>query len=270
MAASLAGDPADLPRRSRKLIDSTDHDGSIDIEAGEYVIGTLDAEQRAAFLARLRQDAAARQAVAAWERRLAGLAMQTDPVFPSPELYARIEQAIRSNSSKPVPFRVIEGGNRAGRGPGTVTDYRKSRDRWRVGALVGCAVAAVLGFVVVRPPPATSGSKPDSTTFIAAVNRGGDKPALIIRVDLKTRQVLVRPVAAQMPAGRSLELWYLDGTSAPRSMGVLIDAPSTLAMPQGATPSDGMTFAVSLEPMGGSKTGRPTGPVVYSGQLLED
>ncbi len=251
------------------MIGTGDPDDGTDLEAGEYVLGTLDADERAAFVARLRQDDTACRAVAEWERRLAGLAMQSEPVSPSPELYSRIERAIRSTGSRPLPFRVIEGGNRAGRGASTSLDYRKSRDRWRVGALMSCGLAAVLAFVAVRDPSASSGSSPHGT-FVAAVNRGGDKPALIVKVDLKTRQVLVRPIAAETPAGRSLELWYLGGTSAPLSMGVLKNTPATLVMPQDASTTGEMTFAVSLEPAGGSKTGRPTGPVVYSGQLVED
>ncbi len=31
----------------------------------------------------------------------------------------------------------------------------------------------------------------------------------------------------------------------------------------------GATYAVSLEPEGGSPTGTPTGPVLYSGKLVE-
>jgi len=113
--------------------------------------------------------------------------------------------------------------------------------------------------------------RPDARdTFIAAVNRGGDKPALIVRVDLKTRRVLVRPVAAEAPAGHSLELWYIDKGEAPRSMGLVQDTPTTATMPQAPGPAGAVTFAVSVEPLGGSKTGGPTGPVVYSGELIKE
>jgi len=33
-------------------------------------------------------------------------------------------------------------------------------------------------------------------------------------------------------------------------------------------PNGDVTLAVSVEPTGGSPTGQPTGPVVYSGKLL--
>ena len=36
-----------------------------------------------------------------------------------------------------------------------------------------------------------------------------------------------------------------------------------------AQPGAGL-FAVSVEPPGGSPTGKPTGPVIYSGTLIKD
>ena len=35
-------------------------------------------------------------------------------------------------------------------------------------------------------------------------------------------------------------------------------------------PAEGATLAVSVEPKGGSPTGAPTGPVVYSGRLVRE
>ena len=42
-----------------------------------------------------------------------------------------------------------------------------------------------------------------------------------------------------------------------------------MTIPDGAT-ATGATFAVSVEPPGGSTTGGPTGPVVYSGKLVRE
>ncbi len=44
--------------------------------------------------------------------------------------------------------------------------------------------------------------------------------------------------------------------------------PATLTAYDPETISDA-TFAVSLEPEGGSPTGQPTGPVLFSGKLVE-
>jgi anti-sigma-K factor RskA len=42
---------------------------------------------------------------------------------------------------------------------------------------------------------------------------------------------------------------------------------TSTSLPSGGV-SEGAVLAVSLEPHGGSPTGQPTGPVVYSGKLI--
>jgi len=101
------------------------------------------------------------------------------------------------------------------------------------------------------------------------VNRGGDQPALVIRVDLASGNVYVRPLAAEAPSGKSLELWYINAGKAPKSMGVVGADAIKIPLPAGLSPEKA-TFAVTVEPPGGSPTGDPTGPVVYSGQLIKE
>ncbi len=240
-----------------------DDAGGLDEIAAEYVIGTLDAAERTEFAARLSTDEAVRRAVAAWERRLAPLGRSVGEVQPPAELWMRVERALGDNRARRL--RVVEGGGARI----DAAQVLRSRDRWRLLALSAAGIAAALAaFVVVRaidlPRPLET-----AATYVAAVNRGGDKPALIVTVDLKTRQVLVRPVAAQTPAGHSLQLWYIGGGRAPRSMGLVSDAVEKVAIPSGASADGDATFAVSIEPQGGSTTGGPSGAVLYSGQLVK-
>ena len=234
-----------------------------DVAAAEYVLGTLDAAERSAFAARLLHDADARRAVAEWERRFAGLEEMLQPVQPSPDAWARLEALVMPPTSRATPFRVVEGGFPAG------STLKVSRDRWRAAAVAFGSLAAALVLVVLQRAIVPPSHESDAGSYLAAVNRGGDKPALLIRVDLKTRQVFVRPVAAETPTGHSLELWYIGDDKAPRSMGLVDKAPSTLTIPQTSNATSA-SFAVSVEPLGGSKTSGPTGPVVYAGQLIKD
>lgn len=237
----------------------------LDLVAGEYVLGTLDARERETFAERIKRDDAARRAVIAWDARLAGLGGRVDAIAPPPDVWSRIERSLAGAGGATMhPFKVIPGG---GQGADT-TAIRRSRNRWRTGALLSGALAAAL--LVALAGQVWRGLLPasDGNTYVAAVNRGGDKPALIVRVDLKTGQVLVRPVSAAAPAGKSLELWYIGSDKTPRSMGLVDKDVSKLHLP-GAAANDA-TFAVSVEPTGGSKTGAPTGPVVYAGQLVKE
>ena len=236
----------------------------LDLTAAEYVIGTLDAAERAAFAERLRRDAGAYAAFAAWEARLLGLGDYLPAVAPPSDLWARIDQAIEAASGA-QRFRVIDGGGIAA----PRADFKASRDRWRTGALLsGSIAAALMIFVAAQQLRGVAPTAPDAT-YVAAVNRGGDKPALLVRVDMKTRRIFVRPIAAEAPSGRSLELWYIGDGKPPRSMGLVEKASETLTVPEGASGHDA-TFAVSVEPPGGSKAAGPSGPVVYSGQLVAE
>jgi anti-sigma-K factor RskA len=236
-------------------------DNDIDLLAAEYVIGTLDHSERVAFAARIANEPAADRAVRAWERRLASLADGLAPVQPEMHVWEQISRTVDALSLSPEPQKqksMTDGD--------IVTRLRRSRDRWRLSfAGVGALAAALLVALVSRAPPAVE----PGATYVAAVNRGGDKPALIVRVDLRSGQVLVRPIDTVTPAGHSLELWYIGDDKRPRSMGVVPVSAARLALPS-SDPSANATFAVTVEPPGGSKTGGPTGPVVYAGQLIKE
>ncbi|ODN69152.1 anti-sigma factor [Methylobrevis pamukkalensis] len=138
---------------------------------------------------------------------------------------------------------------------------------WRratTGMAVIAASLAGLVYLASLPTPPTAG-----TRFVSVVNGDGSLPALVIEVDTLAGDITVRPVQAEAPAGRSLELWYVPEGGSPRSLG-LVDRAQPIAVSAaaiGRNPSAG-GFAVSVEPPGGSPEGRPTGPVIYSGKLI--
>jgi anti-sigma-K factor RskA len=120
--------------------------------------------------------------------------------------------------------------------------------------------------VKVPPPPA-------SAQFVALLQRDAGSPAFILTVDAATRNFTVRKVGAQPEAGKSYELWIVsDKLQRPRSLGVIGGNDFTARPVLSGYDADvvnAATYAVSLEPEGGSKTGAPTGPVVYTGKLIE-
>jgi anti-sigma-K factor RskA len=92
-------------------------------------------------------------------------------------------------------------------------------------------------------------------------------------VDTRAGLVTVRSVGAETPADHSLELWYIAAAGGtPRSLGLVDQKRRQAVLPAAARTGDlaGATLAVSVEPPGGSKTGAPTGPVIYSGKLIQD
>jgi anti-sigma-K factor RskA len=225
----------------------------IESQAAEYVLGTLSAEERAAFEALLEQSDEARLAVAGWQQHLAPLAATVGEITPSPAVWHAIEERLRSlGAPRPVSLLAL----------------RASRDRWRMGAIAFATLAA--GFAFFSVDRVIVDRREAATSYVAVVNRGGDLPALIVRVDLARHSVFVRPVATQVPEGRSLELWYIGQGKSPKSLG-LVDNKKAWRMPLPAgVHVDKATFAVTVEPEGGSPTHAPTGPIVYSGQLFKE
>ncbi len=103
------------------------------------------------------------------------------------------------------------------------------------------------------------------TEFVAVLTAGGDKPAFVATVDTVKGTIAVRRVATPAPPDKSYELWAVASGAAPKSLGLVENA--SLSRPLPVAPK-GLTLAISLEPKGGSPTGAPTGPVVFSGTLV--
>ena len=74
-------------------------------------------------------------------------------------------------------------------------------------------------------------------------------------------------------AGKSYELWLISKSlGAPRSLGVVGGDEFTQRPLPGGFDVDTLRtagFAVSLEPAGGSKTGAPAGPILFTGKAVE-
>jgi anti-sigma-K factor RskA len=120
---------------------------------------------------------------------------------------------------------------------------------------------------VKTPPP------PAAAQYVALLQKDAGSPAFILTVDAATRNFTVRKVGATPEVGKSYELWIVsEKLQRPRSLGVIGGNDFTARPVLSGYDADlvnAATYAVSLEPEGGSKTGAPTGPVVYTGKLIE-
>lgn len=226
-----------------------------DLQAGEYVLGTLNVEEREAFERDLRSDPQLAAAVRDWEARLSSLAEGVAEVQPSAEAWRALEAKLSAPGAAVVDLSLER--------------MRRSLRIWRTAALAAGALAASLALVLGLDRTRNSRL---NDQYVAVVNRGGELPALVVRVDTSAGTIHVRSLAAEAPPDRSLELWYIGPGRPPRSLG-LVDSPARrVAIPAAAEEStvEGATVAVTVEPRGGSPTGGPTGPIVYSGKLVKD
>jgi anti-sigma-K factor RskA len=224
-----------------------------DAVAGEYVLGTLRGQARARFERLARSDRRVSDAVHGWEERLLPLGEALPPVAPPSRVWVAILARIRGSAAAP----------RAQSSLWTRVGW------WRGLALASLAAVFALAVVVLKPAP----ERLEGTLVIVLAGQDA-KPALIASADRAARFLTVKAVApVALAADRALELWMLPATGNPRSLG-LVSAVVPAGIARIALPARAdellqsiPALAVSLEPTGGSPTGLPTGPVVYSGPV---
>src|SRR5262249_3993722 len=104
-------------------------------------------------------------------------------------------------------------------------------------------------------------------TYVAVVN-DADTPVWLIQAFVQTRAIKTSTINSRpVPPTKSYELWMLPDGGNPVSLGVIEGVGATetrLSDAQLAVLMRTMTLAVSLEPAGGSPTGLPTGPVLFT------
>jgi len=131
---------------------------------------------------------------------------------------------------------------------------------WRSWAFGATALAAGLAaFVALRAP------EPPRLVTVLLTDRA--QPAWLVEAERDAiRLAAVNPQAP--PTDRVLQLWALPpGAAAPTSLGLIPPAGEIRVTPQNIRPEPGMLIEISLEPPGGSPTGRPTGPILFIGRL---
>jgi anti-sigma-K factor RskA len=225
-----------------------------DLAAAEYALGTLDPSERATLAARRLNEPDLDQAIRAWEARLAPLAEAAPAIEPPGDYLAAIEARIRAAPPAEAADR-------------SVVALRRSVTRWRAAAIAASLVAVVLA-VGFAARETTREAVPHE--YVAILQKDAASPAFEVTVNLDTRELTVRPVAAQAPPGKAYELWIIDAKlGAPRSLGVIGEggrAASLSAYDPGVVAN--ATYAVTVEPPGGSPNGQPSGPPVFVGKLI--
>jgi len=159
--------------------------------------------------------------------------------------------------------------------------------RWRRLTFAVGAIAALLAVYIgveqyspnliplPRPSQTVVASRPQppATRFVAVLQHDPTAPAFLLTLDPQSRTLTVRRVAASTETDRSYELWLISSKfQNPRSLGVVGGQEFTARPIPANIDADtvrGGSYAISLEPVGGSPSGVPTGPVLFTGKLVE-
>ncbi len=228
--------------------------------AMDMALGALPRTERKAAEVRMRSDAGFRAQVEHWQALLSPLAEEIEAVPPP----AGVWQAVAAEISPR-------------QGGGAVAPEKRglwnSLPLWRGLGLGGPALAA-LALVALNPsvpPPISVAVAEAPPALLSASLAGADgKPLLAATWDPLRGTVVLTPATIRDDAGKDAELWVIEGDKPPRSLGVIaIQAPNAHAISSQAISGlqPGAVLAISIEPIGGSPTGLPTGPVIATGKL---
>jgi anti-sigma-K factor RskA len=231
--------------------DTIGGDDRHDLTAAEYVLGVLGPAERRAAEFRIAGEPKFAAEVAFWEARLSGLAEAVPAVVPPAHVWQRIEDRLPA-----VPKAPAERGG-----------IWQSLAFWRTFAIAsaGLAVVSMAGLVYLARVPSLG------PPLLATLDEQSGQPGFLAAANPADGSVTVVP-AALLTGGQqqSYELWVIPPGGTPHSLG-LVDPkrPVKVMVPPELLPhvSADSTLAITLEPVGGSPTGQPTGPVVANGKL---
>lgn len=236
----------------------------IDQLAGDYVLGTLSYARRLEVEQRMSVDAPLRAAVERWQTRLLPLTALAPAVEPSAQLWARIEGSLQSRGTR-APAPAVRRPR-----PPAASGWWRSVPLWRGLAGTGFAAAAVLAAVLVTRvgtlPPAAP-----TQYVVVLVAPGGNAPGWVVQASGALPLSLIPVGQTSVPADKTLQFWTKGDTwAAPVSLG-LVKPGETIKVPLETLPplQPNQLFELTLEPPGGSPTGRPTGPIQFIGRAVK-
>lgn len=231
-----------------------------DALAAEYALGTMHGAARKRFESIATKRSDWQQATNWWTYRLHLLADAVPAIEPRKKVWQNIQARLYGNQQASSVWS----------------------NWWRGLALGSSGVAAALAFLMMTSEP----QKIEVPVEVAVKVQAPATVALLVGEDAKPGWLLalaknkagqpeIRATALaslKQTPDKSLELWILPSDkSAPISLGVLpqqgnqqvvINEKIATLLVEGG-------LAVSLEPIGGSPTGQPTGAVLYQGKLTQ-
>ena len=233
-----------------------DNQQLIDMLSAEYVLGSLQGAARIRFEELIQQRADWAKTLNWWQTHLHLLAETVPAIKPSKQVWQQIENRLWNKTA-----------------PLSASNWWHILN-WRNTALLSTSLAFIFAtFLVTQAPNKPTISEPTAVAMLAtdkaqagwllslASNAGGN-------AEIRANSL----ASLQIKNQNAYELWLLPtDKSKPISLGLLpqkgnkvLKVPAHLV----AMLSES-GLAVSVEPIGGSPTGQPTGAVLYQGKLVK-
>ncbi len=237
------------------------------VAAGEYVLGTLNAQDKARFEALMQTDSSLQEEVALWTEQFMSLAAALPEEHPSQQLWPAIEQSIRTQQATQQVTRPAATHPPAGA-------LARALTFWKSWAWVATATATVLMGVLIH----TGGTAPPADRYIAILKSQDKNSEWLVEASAggtvklyQIGQLTQSDNSSNVDIdGKSLQLWTKPpGASGPTSLG-LVKLGQALVLPASSLPAlvAGQLFEVTLEPERGSPINKPTGPILFVGRTV--
>jgi anti-sigma-K factor RskA len=257
------------------------HPELLDQLAARYAVGVLRGGARRRLEAYARQSATVRARLLLWQERISAIMELPASVHPSPNVWKRIENSLRT-----MPHRMVQASPKLQQLQTSLERLRQHLAWWRAGAALA-GIAAVVGTLVsLQATQSLEGrgqqiaqlekqlqqqAAQQQIQYVAVLADEKSDASVLVTFDPdKKRLVLQRVGNYQEAADKSLQLWALPPGQAPQSLGVM-GGDKVLKLTAAPDQIKNVpTLAISLEPKGGvpSSVG-PTGPVLFKGALLQ-
>ena len=233
--------------------------------AAEYALGTMPGRARQRFEAMLKTNPQLRTRVAEWEVRLTPMASSVAELAPPKRVWRAIQKRVFGNLTTNQELG---------------SSWWSSLGFWRAATGFATVTLFVLGLLVLAPAdfgPVEFDPAADSMMVVVMEDTQTQAAAMTVSWEpggeSRHRMLRLRVIGhAEMDPDTAWELWMLPGDdSTPVSLGLItthelqvLRIPEPLAQPLDAAWGLGMT----VEPKGGSPSGRPTGPMLYTGPCV--
>ncbi|WP_051279877.1 anti-sigma factor [Hellea balneolensis] len=216
------------------------------ILAAEYVLGLLEGAPRRTASERLENDAEFAAQVSAWEQHFEPMNAAYAPAIPP--LHVKKDLMNRLFGTPELKPKGLW----------------HSLKLWR-GITAGALAVSLFTmglFITDRQTAATS------EPLIASLQAETGNIRFMAFYEAGTDKIRLSKLDAEKTSEQDFELWLIEADGQPQSLGVIPNSRrSTIDLSQDFIRkiNAGDTFAVSIEPLGGSPTGAVTGPVIAAG-----
>jgi anti-sigma-K factor RskA len=254
--------------------------------AAAYALGTLRGGARRRFETLARGSPALRVMAQAWQERFMSITELQPSEAPDPNVWKRIENIVAAEARPAL----------AAAESATAELLRRARNWWRAGAIAAAAASVAAIAITLNLRGELQGRESElaqlqsqglqlarrntelmaelqaqpHVAYVAVLTDDKATPAMLAMFDHKHGTLMLkRMVSFQEGPEKSLQLWALPPSGAPRSMGVLGEQGVLQMAATAQTIGGSPALAISLEPKGGvSGESGPTGPVLWKGAVL--